>query len=223
MSKVRVSASILAADLSRLGDEVRAVTQSGADCIHVDIIDGHFAPNISFGSCIVDVARKFSVLPIETHLMVLGDLFLADYLIPSVARAGSDTIIVHIERCLHIERMLQRIRSLGKRAGVALNPATPLISIVHLLDVIDYLLIMTVNPGFAGQSFIHPMVVKITEAKTIIGNRSIDLAVDGGVNKETSALVRAAGADIIVAASAIFDGTSSVESYSEAIRDLKGL
>jgi ribulose-phosphate 3-epimerase len=197
-----ISPSILAADFAKLGEEARAVEAAGADWLHVDVMDGHFVPNITIGPAVVAALRPHTKIPFDVHMMIAPcDPFLAGF-----AEAGADLIAVHVEAGPHLHRSLQAIRGLGKKAGVVLNPATPAASVQYVLDLVDLVLVMSVNPGFGGQAFIPSAVEKIAELRAMIGARPIRIEVDGGINPETAALVAAAGADTLVAGSAVFKG-----------------
>jgi ribulose-phosphate 3-epimerase len=214
---LRIAPSILSADFSRLGEEVRAIDAAGADYIHVDVMDGHFVPNITVGPVVVKALRRASKLPFDVHLMISP----VDPYIPGFAEAGADIITVHPESGPHLHRSLQLIRSLGKKAGVALNPATPVAVLDHVWDAIDLVLVMSVNPGFGGQKFIESQFDKIAELRKRIdaGGRTIDLEVDGGINAETAPRAAAAGADVLVAGTASFAGGPAA--YAENIRRLR--
>ena len=213
--RVRIAPSILSADFSKLGAEVQAIDEAGADYIHLDVMDGHFVPNITFGPAIVDSIRKVTKKPFDVHLMIAP----VDPYIEGFAKAGADIITFHPEAGAHPHRTIQLIKSYGKKAGISLNPSTPVSILDHLIDDLDLILVMTVNPGFGGQKFI-PLLDKISEIRKRIDatGRSIDLEIDGGVNAETAKQVIAAGADVLVAGTAVF----KEKDYKEAIARLRG-
>ena len=199
---IRIAPSILSADFSRLGEEIAAIDAAGADYIHVDVMDGHFVPNISFGPLVMASVRKFTTKPFDVHLMIAP----VDPYIAAFAKAGADIITVHAEAGPHLHRTLQAIRAEGKKAGVAINPATPVSALENVIDDIDLLLVMSVNPGFGGQSFIPAVVAKLRQAHALIGNRPIDLEVDGGITADNARAVADAGCNVFVAGSSIYGG-----------------
>lgn len=211
----KLAPSILSADFSRLGEEVAAATAAGADYIHVDVMDGHFVPNITIGPLVVEAVRRSTNLPLDVHLMISQpDLYLQDFI-----EAGADIIGVHVEILPHLHRTIERIKELGAKASVTLNPATPLVTVDHILNQVDQVLIMTVNPGFGGQKFIEAVIPKIRSLRRIIDERglAVELEVDGGINAETIGAVALAGADVFVTGSAVF----STPDYGETLRLLR--
>jgi ribulose-phosphate 3-epimerase len=216
--KLRIAPSILSADFARLGEEVSHVDAAGADYIHVDVMDGHFVPNLTVGPLVVRAIRPHTNKPLDVHLMITpADPFLEEF-----AQAGADIITIHAEAGAHPHRSLQRIKSLGVRAGVSLVPSTPASALSYLLDSVDLILVMTVNPGFGGQKFIASQLEKISEIRRMIdrSGRMIDLEVDGGITPETARMAVAAGADVLVAGSAVFSGDP--DRYAANIRALRG-
>ena len=215
---VRIAPSILSADFAQLGEDVRAVTAAGADYIHVDVMDGHFVPNLTIGPAVIKAIRGYSDLPFDVHLMISP----VDDFIAAFADAGADIITVHAEAGLHTHRSLQLIKSLGKKAGLSLNPGTPVEAVDNLIGEVDLLLVMSVNPGFGGQAFIPSQLDKIRALRARIeeSGRTIDLEVDGGVTADNAAEVVRAGADVLVAGTATFAGGQAA--YADNIRRLRG-
>ena len=218
MADIRIAPSILSADFSRLGSEIEALAKAGADMIHIDVMDGHFVPNITIGPPIVKALRRYTKLPFDVHLMIAP----VEPYLEAFAEAGADGITVHPEAGPHIHRSLQCIRALGKRPGIVLNPGTPVDHIDGVLDLVDLVLIMTVNPGFGGQSFITSQLKKIEAAAERIAKsgRAIALEVDGGITPQTAKRVTAAGADLLVAGTSVFKG--GPEKYAANIAALRG-
>ena len=214
--QIQISPSILSADFAKLGEEVRAIDDAGADWIHVDVMDGHYVPNITIGAGVVKALKPHTDKPMDVHLMIAPcDRYLEDFV-----NAGSDMITVHAEAGPHLDRSLQAIRDLGVKAGVSLNPSTPETVLDYVMDRLDLILVMSVNPGFGGQSFIESQLNKISRIREMIGDRPIDLSVDGGVNASNAAHVVEAGANVLVAGSAVF-GNNDQGQYATNIAALR--
>lgn len=217
---IKIAPSILSSDFARLGDQVQEAIRSGADMIHVDVMDGHFVPNLTIGPLIVSAIRPIAEeagIPLDVHLMIETP----ERLIPEFARAGADSLTVHVETCPHLHRTIEQIQELGVKAGVTLNPATPLVSLQEILIYVDQVLIMSVNPGFGGQSYIPSSTAKIARLRTMLDERGlfeVDLQVDGGIGPENSAEIVEAGATVLVAGSAIFNDRASVASNIAALK-----
>lgn len=214
---IKIAPSILSADFAKLGEEIKDVEQGGADYIHVDVMDGHFVPNITIGPLIVEAIRPITTLPLDVHLMIENP----DAYIGQFAKAGADIITVHVEACKHLHRTIHLIKEHGVKAGVVLNPATPVDTIQHVIDDVDMVLLMTVNPGFGGQKFIKQVLPKIYAVSEMAKSKglSIDIEVDGGVNVETAPLCIEAGANVLVAGSAVYNE----KDRGQAIKTIRGL
>jgi len=215
---IKVAPSILSADFAKLGDEVKDVELGGADYIHVDVMDGHFVPNITIGPLIVEAIRPVTTLPLDVHLMIENP----DAYIPQFAKAGADIITVHVEACRHLHRTIQLIKEHGVKPGVVLNPSTPVEMIKHIIEDIEMVLLMTVNPGFGGQAFIPNVLPKIREVRQLADqlNPTLEIEVDGGINAETAVLVKEAGANVLVAGSFIYNNSNREEAIW-VVRSLK--
>ncbi len=219
MSKIKIAPSILSADFSFLGNDISAITKAGADYVHIDVMDGHFVPNLTFGPVVIQSIRRFTKIPFDVHLMIEP----VDQFIESYVKAGADIITVHAEATKHLDRTLNLIKAKGVKCGVSLVPSTPAWALEYVLDIVDLVLVMTVNPGFGGQKFIPAQLKKIQQIRAMINKsgRQIDLEVDGGINVETAKACIAAGADVLVAGSAIFGG-DTVKDYPLRISQLRG-
>ena len=219
---IKIAPSILSADFSRLGEEVAEAEAAGADYIHIDVMDGHYVPNITVGPLVVEAVRRVTALPLDVHLMITAP----ERYLPPFAEAGADIITVHYEACTHLHRTVQQIAELGVRAGVSLNPATPLISLEEILDHVDLVLLMTVNPGFGGQQFIESSLFRIKRLRRMLIDRDskAELEVDGGINLETAPRVVAAGANVLVAGMAIFNAEEGIAAAIQRLREsVKGI
>jgi ribulose-phosphate 3-epimerase len=212
--EIQIAPSILAADFTRLGEQVREAQAAGVERIHIDVMDGRFVPNITMGPLVVEAVRTATTLPLDVHLMIVEP----DHMLEAFASAGATSISVHVEACPNLHRTLQAIHALGCRAGIAINPHTPALLLSEIMHMIDLILVMTVNPGFGGQSFLPETLPKIRTLRAMCQERSIDIVVDGGVNEATAAAVAAAGANVLVAGSAVFNNRHSVKAGVETLR-----
>ncbi len=222
MSAVRIAPSILSADFARLGEQIREAEEGGADWIHVDVMDGHFVPNLTIGPLVAEAARRSTSLPVDVHLMIENP----ERYLEAFAKAGADYLTVHVETCRHLHRTVQQIRELGVRAGVTLNPATPVDSLAEILPYVDLVLVMSVNPGFGGQSYIPTSTAKIARVRRMIDalgrGGEVELEVDGGVAADNVAEVVGAGATVVVAGSAVYNRRASVAENLRALREAAG-
>jgi ribulose-phosphate 3-epimerase len=215
---IRIAPSILAADFTRLGEQIREAEAAGSDLIHIDVMDGRFVPNITMGPFIVEAVRRVTALPLDVHLMIVEP----DHLLPDFAGAGANAITVHWEACPNLHRTLQIIKEQGCKAGVALNPHTPASFLTEIIDILDVINVMTVNPGFGGQKFLPETLPKFRQLHTMIGERIIDLEVDGGIYPDTAVSVVEAGANVLIAGSAVFSDQHSVRDGIDALRRALG-
>lgn len=214
-NSVRIAPSILAADFTRLGEQIRDAEKAGADLIHIDVMDGRFVPNLSFGGLIVEAARRSTSLPLDVHLMIVEP----DHLLADFAEAGANAISVHVEICPNLHRTLQAIKSLGCRAGVAMNPHTPASAVSEVLHLLDEIIVMSVNPGYGGQVFLPEVLPKVRQLRQMIaaGGRAIDIEIDGGINTETAAICVEAGANVLIAGSAVFNSRFTMQQGIDAL------
>lgn len=215
-NRVKIAPSILSADFANLGEAVRQAEKAGADYIHVDVMDGHFVPNISIGPAVVGALRRACTIPLDVHLMIEEP----DRFIKAFSDNGADVISLHVEACNHLHRAINEIHSLGRKAGISLNPATPISALEEILPMVDLVLVMTVNPGWGGQSFIEEMMEKIARLREILSKRNLpaELEVDGGINTENAPRVVKAGANVLVAGASVFNSKDSVENNIRKIR-----